>query len=220
MKICYSFLVIGWKRLQKSFFVKKTATVPHPNRYITGAGGSGKSTSLFSLAAKVHSASLQNENPVLVMYVYSCNHLYNLGNSENCAKFLCKWFEALNNAVLENINFTKLKNILSASKNCRLDIWNNLLEVIEAENLPILFALDQWNALADLTQIPDTNPLFPFTSAGFKCGGKSTFISAVSSSFSPINSKAFVDDQRTSFSVAVEPFTRAEGLKFFKILQS
>lgn len=157
------------------------------------------------------------------MYVHSCSELFNLDDSGKCAKKLLKWFMALNEYHISCEMFRKLKDTLDSLSDDDeyLRKWEAVMDCISDNNFPILFVLDQWNAIADpKTNIPDRNPISLFKSAGFKCGAKSTCFFAVSSSFSPVSSNSFVDDQRTSYAIEVETFTKDEGMGFLEILKN
>eukprot|EP00039_Didymoeca_costata_P001295 m.51317 g.51317 ORF g.51317 m.51317 type:complete len:773 (-) comp10727_c0_seq2:170-2488(-) len=179
---------------------------------LSGAAGSGKSTTLFLV---VQYARLRGD--ILVLYVIVDQLLKKANPLKWIAGQLLEYHKNLLGKLPEVSGI--LKEMYSCQKDCdrNRELFGTLVAKLkEQQSIPVLLAIDQWNAIfkeyeADCSTCSSETQTYIKAFFGntnpFKLG---TMLLAVSSSFDPIDKKKFQDADYQNACVFLKPYTEVE----------
>ena len=186
--------------LQEMFLCLEQRPVLTMGKLLAGAAGAGKSTSLF-LAAE-----LARHNGFIVVYLM-------LGQlMGRCRAGVDMVAEVINNIFAFGNNTALLQQLgHEPPKVADIAFLGSLVNALQQQNkLPVLIALDQYNAVFN-TSIPEAIvPVFDVFRSPFHQSVKAFTLAAVSSSFSPVGK--FPDADYLFLERVIEPYNNAEWM--------
>lgn len=184
-----------------------------PNRYLSGPGGVGKTTTLLLMVNLLLRDSVQSSQPCLVLYLPSCGSVVEMPVDRACREVV-DCLRVLNRASL-SVHFKDLERIIYDDALTFPQKWKKIVHRIMDDDPKwrVFVALDQWNALFDSTDpLPENHPLKEFDRIAACLCLNFTMCTAVSSSFTSLtsNRRGFRDDEIVATRQIIEPLSLNE----------
>jgi hypothetical protein len=193
------------------------------SRFFSGAGGVGKTTALIVLVAMILRDNETSQDPVLVIYHPQCGNLVSMDHN-TAAEELWQSLLQLNLPTLHRTpKFDRLLQLIRDDCMSPHDRWLQFIQLVRKnDDWRVLFALDQWNAVFEESVVlSPEHPLKTFDRMFPNLSLKSCLVTAVSSSFSPLDvlGRAFRDNEAATAVLPLEPLNDAEAASLMTIWQ-
>lgn len=188
------------------------------SRYLSGAGGVGKTTALALIVMLLLRENVGSIDPVLVVYHPLCSNCTRMTPAESCSELLDSLTRLNVDTFRRVAKFSPLAELLHSDRPDRKK-WDGFIKLVKMNNdWKVLFALDQWNALFEVPLPPD-HPLVTFERIFPSLSDKSVLFTAVSSSFTALDAggRAFRDNEAATSVLQVPPLDHAEGIVLLQI---
>jgi hypothetical protein len=193
------------------------------SRFFSGAGGVGKTTALTVLVAMILRDNETSQDPVLVVYHSQCGNVVSMDHN-TAAEELLQSLLQLNLPTLHRTSkFDGLLQLIRDDGLSPHDRWLQFIQLVRKNaDWRVLFALDQWNAVFEESVVLSPgHPLKTFDRMFPNLSLKSCLVTAVSSSFSPLDvvGRAFRDNEAATAVLPLEPLNDAEAAWLMTIWQ-